>query len=61
MKTLMTRALVGGMLVLATLSAVLAQRPAGTPTSGPATRPVTAAEAFLATLDQDQRAKAHST
>ena len=57
MKTLTTRALLGGMLLLATLSAVLAQRPAGTPASGPATKPVTAAESFLATLDQNQRAK----
>ena len=57
MKTLTTRAVLGGMLLLATLSAGLAQRPAGTPASGPATKPVTAAESFLAALDQNQRAK----
>ena len=55
--TIMKCAVVGGMLASATLSAVLAQRPAAVRDAAAATGPVRAAEAYLATLDQGQRAK----
>lgn len=55
--TMTKGAVIGALLASASLSVVLAQRPAATRAGVATTRPVTAADAYLGTLDQGQRAK----